>query len=69
MNSITVLDENGLGIPNVEYSNGSESLTTDESGTVEFETGKTFTRNIAIGPPSQVAEVRINFLPDEITRN
>jgi hypothetical protein len=68
MNSITVLDENGLGIPNVEYSNGSESLTTDESGTVEFESGKTFTRNENIAPPTQVAEVRLNFLPNEIKK-
>lgn len=68
MNSITVLDENGLGIPNVEYSNGSETLTTDESGTVEFESGKTFTRNTAIGTPSGVAEVRLNFLPDVIEK-
>lgn len=66
MNSITILDENGLGIPSVEYSNGSESLTTDESGTVSFESGKTFTRNTSMGTPSGVAEVKLNFLPDEI---
>lgn len=42
--------------------------TTDESGTVEFETGKTFTRNTAIGTPSGVAEVRLNFLPDVIEK-
>lgn len=66
MPTITCLDENGLGVPNVEYSNGSESLTTDESGSVDFKTGEVFTRNMSINPPTFVAEVRVNFLPSEI---
>jgi len=68
MSEITVLDENGLGIAGIEFSNDSETLTSDSTGKVEFESGKTFTRNTNIGPVTEVAEVRLNFLPSEIKK-
>lgn len=63
---ITIKDEHGEGIPNIEFTNGDETLTTDSTGAVKFSGGKEFTRNENIAPPTEVAEVLINRLPNFI---
>lgn len=68
MSEITVLDENGNGVANVEFSNeNGETATSGEDGKVELN-GKSFYRNLNIAPATQPARCIQDFLPSEIRK-
>ena len=68
MPRITCLDENGLGIAGIEFSNETETLTTDSNGVIEFENGKQFARNTNIGSVTEVKQCIQDFLPSRIEK-